>query len=59
MNKDTAKGHAHEALGKGQQAVGKAMGSDKLVAKGLANEGRGAAEKLTGKAKSAAKKALS
>ena len=59
MNKDIVKGQARETLGKGQQAIGKLMGSDTLAAKGLVNEGMGRAEKLAGKAKSAAKKALS
>jgi len=54
---DKIKGYANEAAGKAKQAVGKAIGNDRLRAKGAAQEIKGDAQKAVGKAKGAIKDA--
>ena len=52
---DKVKGYANEAAGKAKQAVGKAIGSDRLEAEGAAQEVKGNVQVGIGKAKDAAK----
>jgi uncharacterized protein YjbJ (UPF0337 family) len=54
---DKIKGYANEAAGKAKQAVGKAIGNDRLRAKCAAQEIKGDAQKAVGKAKGAIKDA--
>ena len=53
---DKIKGVANEAAGNVKQAVGKAVGNDRLRAEGLAQEVKGEAQQTVGKAKDAVKK---
>ncbi len=52
---DKAKGYANEAAGKAKQAVGNAVGNDRLEAEGAAQEVKGNVQVGIGKAKDAAK----
>jgi uncharacterized protein YjbJ (UPF0337 family) len=53
---DKVKGLANEAAGNVKQAVGKAVGNDRLQAEGIAQEVKGDAQQAVGKAKDAVKK---
>lgn len=53
---DKIKGLANEAAGNVKQAVGKAVGNDRLHAKGIAQEAKGDVQQSVGKAKDAVKK---
>lgn len=53
---DKVKGLANEAAGNVKQAVGKAVGNDRLRADGIAQEVKGEAQQAVGKAKDAVKK---
>jgi uncharacterized protein YjbJ (UPF0337 family) len=53
---DKIKGVANEAAGNVKQAVGKAVGNDRLRAEGIAQEAKGDAQQAVGKAKDAVKK---
>lgn len=53
---DKIKGLANEAAGNVKQAVGKAVGNDRLRAEGIAQEVKGDAQQTVGKAKEAVKK---
>lgn len=53
---DKIKGLANEAAGNVKQAVGKAVGNDRLRGEGLAQEAKGDAQQAIGKAKDAVKK---
>ncbi len=53
---DKIKGVANEAAGNVKQAVGKAVGNDRLRAEGMAQEVKGEAQQTVGKAKDAVKK---
>jgi uncharacterized protein YjbJ (UPF0337 family) len=52
---DKIAGTANDAIGNAKQAVGKAVGSDKLVGEGLAQEAKGEAQKAAGEVKDAVK----
>ena len=52
---DKIKGHANEAVGKVKQAVGKAIGSEKLQVEGGVQELKGEGQVAVGKAKAAIK----
>ncbi|MBX9685039.1 MAG: CsbD family protein [Hyphomicrobium sp.] len=52
---DKIKGHANDAAGNVKQAVGKAVGSEKLQAEGAAQELKGEAQIAVGKTKDAVK----
>lgn len=54
---DKIKGTANDAMGNVKQAVGKAVGNDRLRAEGAAQELKGEAQKAKGEAKEAIKKA--
>ena len=54
---DKTKGVANQAAGNVKQAVGKALGNDRLQAEGVGQEVRGKVQKAVGDAKSGAKKA--
>ena len=53
---DKIKGLANEAAGNVKQAVGKAVGNDRMRADGIAQEVKGDAQQTVGKAKDAVKK---
>jgi uncharacterized protein YjbJ (UPF0337 family) len=53
---DKIKGLANEAAGNVKQAVGKAVGNDRLTAEGIAQEVKGDVQQSVGKAKDAVKK---
>ena len=55
---DKIKGLANEAAGNVKQAVGKAVGDQKLKAEGVVQELKGEAQQTVGKAKDAIKKAI-
>lgn len=55
---DKIKGMANEAAGNVKQAVGKAVGDQKLKAEGVVQELKGEAQQTVGKAKDAIKKAI-
>jgi uncharacterized protein YjbJ (UPF0337 family) len=55
---DKIKGLANEAAGNVKQAVGKAVGNDRLRAEGIAQEVKGDAQQTVGKAKDAVKKLI-
>ncbi|HWD66737.1 MAG TPA: CsbD family protein [Caulobacteraceae bacterium] len=57
MSKDTIKGTVQKARGSVKEAVGKAVGNDRLRAKGMADKAAGSARKAVGKAKDAIHKA--
>ncbi|NPD14072.1 CsbD family protein [Xinfangfangia sp. D13-10-4-6] len=52
---DKIKGLTNEAVGNVKQAVGKAVGNDRLRAEGAAQELKGEAQQALGKAKDAVK----
>lgn len=52
---DKIKGLANEAVGTVKQGVGRATGSDRLVAEGKAQELKGEAQQTVGKAKDGAR----
>ncbi|MGQ0456638.1 MAG: CsbD family protein [Hyphomicrobium sp.] len=54
---DKIKGYANDAAGNVKQAVGKAVGSEKLQAEGAAQELKGEAQVAVGKTKDAIKDA--
>ena len=58
MHKDEVKGTAKEARGNVKDAVGKAIGDEKLRADGAADKAEGAVQKGVGKAKEAVRDAL-
>lgn len=51
--KDKAKGLANEAIGNGKQAIGKAIGNERLRAEGALQERKGEAQNLKGSVKGA------
>jgi uncharacterized protein YjbJ (UPF0337 family) len=53
---DKIKGYANEAAGNVKQAVGKAVGNDRMRADGVVQERKGEAQQAVGKAKDAVKK---
>jgi uncharacterized protein YjbJ (UPF0337 family) len=53
---DKIKGYANEAAGNVKQAVGKAIGNDRMRAEGAVQERKGEAQQAVGKAKDAVKK---
>lgn len=55
---DKIKGLANEAAGNVKQAVGKAVGSDKMKVEGAIQERVGEAQQAAGKAKEAVKKVV-
>ena len=55
---DKLKGLANEATGTVKQAVGKAVGNDRLQAEGAVQKNVGLAQEAVGKAKDAVKKAI-
>lgn len=55
---DKIKGYANEAVGKGKQAVGKAMDRPDIEAEGAAQELKGEAQKAVGAGKEAIKKVV-
>ncbi|GAA4359789.1 CsbD family protein [Variovorax defluvii] len=55
MNKDHVKGTMDQAKGSVKQAVGKAVGNERLQAEGAADKTAGAVEKKVGDVKDAAK----
>jgi len=55
---DTLKGLANEAAGTVKQAVGKAIGNQRLEAEGVAQEVKGEAQQVVGKAKDTVKTAI-
>lgn len=57
MSKDTLKGSAQKARGSVKEAVGKAVGNDRLRAKGMADKAAGSARRAVGKTKDAVHKA--
>jgi uncharacterized protein YjbJ (UPF0337 family) len=56
-NADKIKGYGNEASGKVKQAIGKAVGNDRLRMKGAAQEAKGNAQKAVGVAKGSIKDA--
>lgn len=57
MNKDQVSGKIDTAIGKGKQAVGEAVGSDKLANEGVAQQAKGAVKETWGNVKDAAHEA--
>jgi uncharacterized protein YjbJ (UPF0337 family) len=57
MSKDTIKGTAQKARGSVKEAVGKAVGNDRLRVKGMADKAAGSTRKAVGKTKDAIHKA--
>jgi uncharacterized protein YjbJ (UPF0337 family) len=57
MSKTGIEGAAQKGVGSVKQAVGKAIGSEKLQAEGLADKAVGSAKEAVGKAKDAIHKA--
>jgi uncharacterized protein YjbJ (UPF0337 family) len=55
---DKIKGMANEASGKVKQAVGKAVGNDRMHAEGVAQERKGEVQQAVGKAKDAVKRVV-
>lgn len=55
---DKIKGMANEASGNVKQAVGKAVGNDRLHAEGAVQERKGEVQQNVGKAKDAVKKVV-
>jgi uncharacterized protein YjbJ (UPF0337 family) len=55
---DKIKGYANEAAGNAKQAVGKAIGNDRMRADGAMQERKGEAQQAVGKAKDAVKKVV-
>jgi uncharacterized protein YjbJ (UPF0337 family) len=53
MNTDQVGGKIDSAIGKGKQAVGEAVGSDKLANEGVAQQAKGAVKQTWGNAKDA------
>lgn len=54
-NSDKTAGVVNEAVGKGKQGIGSAIGSDKMKADGAAQELKGDVQKATGDTKNATK----
>ena len=54
MNKDQVSGKIDSAIGQGKQAVGEAVGSDKLANEGVAQQAKGAVKETWGNVKDAA-----
>jgi len=57
MSKDRIEGATQKAVGAVKQAVGKAVGSEKLQAEGIADKVVGSAKEAVGKAKDVINKA--
>jgi uncharacterized protein YjbJ (UPF0337 family) len=57
MNKDQVKGELNQAKGSVKQAVGKAVGNERLQAEGAADKTAGAVQKKVGDVKDAVKTA--
>ncbi len=57
MSKDGIKGATQKGMGATKEAVGKAVGNDKLRAEGVADKAAGSAKESVGKAKDAVHKA--
>jgi len=58
MNKDQVKGTMDKAKGNVKEAVGKAVGNERLQAEGNADKASGAVQKKVGDVKEAAKTVL-
>jgi uncharacterized protein YjbJ (UPF0337 family) len=56
MNKDQAKGHVKDMVGKARQKVGSITGNRSQQAKGVANRAEGKLQKGVGNLKSASRK---
>jgi uncharacterized protein YjbJ (UPF0337 family) len=56
MNKDQAKGHVKDMVGKARQKVGQMTGNRSEQAKGMANRAEGKLQKGVGDLKSASRK---
>jgi uncharacterized protein YjbJ (UPF0337 family) len=57
MSKERIEGAAQKAVGATKQAVGKAVGNERLQAEGIADKVVGSAKEAVGKAKDAVHKA--
>ena len=57
MSKETIEGATQKGVGSIKEAVGKAVGNDKLRAEGLADKVAGSAKEAVGKTKDAVHKA--
>ena len=57
MNKETLQGETQKAVGSAKEAVGKAVGNERLPAEGLGDKAVGSAKEAVGKAKEAIHKA--
>lgn len=57
MSKERIEGAAQKGVGAAKEALGKAIGSEKLQAEGLADQAVGSAKETVGKAKDAVHKA--
>lgn len=57
MSKETIEGATQKGVGSVKEAVGKAVGNDKLRAEGMADKAAGAAKEALGKTKDAVHKA--
>ena len=56
MNKDQAKGHVKDIVGKARQKVGKLTGNRSEQAKGMANRAEGKVQKAVGDVKNAGRR---
>lgn len=56
MNKDQAKGHAKDMMGKARQKVGQMTGNRSEQAKGVANRAEGKLQKGVGDVKNASRR---
>jgi len=57
MSKETIEGASQKGVGSVNEAVGKAVGNEKLQAEGIADKAKGSAKEAVGKAKDAVHKA--
>ncbi len=57
MSKETIEGATQKGVGSVKEAVGKAVGNEKLQAKGMADKVAGSAKEAVGKTKDAVHKA--
>ena len=58
MNRDTMEGKFDQAKGKAKQAIGEAVGSDRMANSGTADQVKGAAKEAWGSTKDAASAAM-
>lgn len=57
MSKETIEGQTQKGVGSVKEAVGKAVGNDKLQAEGMADKAAGSVKEAVGKTKDAVHKA--